>query len=76
MARYKPVGAAYFCQLVVVETIADSVFTQHKAHHMLLTVQPDLVRKGMRHETRLFLYGITMDTPLDELRDGGHGTGQ
>ena len=40
---------------------------------MLLTIQPDLVRKDMRHETRLFLYGITMDTPLDELRDGGHG---
>ena len=40
---------------------------------MLLTIQPDLVRKDMRHETRLFLYGIKMDTPLDELRDGGHG---
>ena len=40
---------------------------------MLLTIQPDLVRKDMRHETRLFFYRITMDTPLDELRDGGHG---
>ena len=38
---------------------------------MLLTIQPDLVRKDMRHEIRLFLYGITIDIPLDELRDGG-----
>ena len=70
-SRFKPVGVDYFRQLVAVETIAVVVFTQHKAHHMLLPVQPDLVRKDMRHETRLFLYGITIDIPLDELRDGG-----
>ena len=61
---------------MIVEPVSVTVFPQYEAHHIILTVQPDLVRKDMRHKTRLFLYGIKMDTALDDLRDEGHGSGQ
>ena len=61
---------------MIIKTVAVVIFTQHEAHHIILTVQPDLVRKDMRHETRLFFYGVKMAAALDDLRDEGRGSGQ
>ena len=75
-AEYERIGVDYFCQLVVIKTVAGSIFSQYEAHHIGLTVQLKLVRKDMRHEAGLFLCGSDMNAAFYDLRDKRYGTGQ
>lgn len=61
---------------MVIEPIPVPILPQNKSNHIILTVQSDLVRKDMRHETRLFFHGIKTDAGFNDLRDKWHGTGQ
>ena len=61
---------------MVIKTIPVIILAQHKAHYIVISVQPDLVRKNMRHEAGFFLCGRNMNAAFHNLRNEGHGTGQ
>ena len=76
MARYEPIGADYFRQFVVIEPIAVNVLPQHESHHIVLTVQSDLICKDVRQELWCFSDAVNMNPTFNDLRNEGNGTGQ